>query len=416
MSRAAGALQDREVVELLADEPALLAIADAVALTQPRPRGRRHWPRLAGAAALVLVVAAVVALFPQRGQHGGLLEDALAAMGQGPVVHARIEARLPGTRVVNLATGRAEPQLISLEYWFDEQRGRLATVVRRGGLPVERLLATPSGTASGGGYLRTKGSSAPALDPALAGFVTGYLDSLESGTARVLGSGKLGSRQVVWLQLGSGRIRERVAVDAERLIPISIVPLNGRGNPSTVSWRVTVIESVARVEANFARPKARAAVPYRGDVRSSRLLSSRQANKAVRWHALWLGESWKKLRLSRLELQTLSRGYPPGSDEPSTRGHGLQLRYTAGPGSRFVEISQAPYPEPAYAYTGGEATFNGNPIPQRGLVEIVELAPAPGSVSRVVGQLRLDGVYVTIWASSRALCLAAARALTRIPA
>lgn len=416
MSGARSAYADYEVVELLADEPELLAIADAVAATQPRPSGRRRWPRLAAlAAVLAVAVTAALALMPQPGGEHPFLADALAAIGRGPVLHARIEARLPETHVVELASGRAVPQTISIEYWFDESSTRLATVVRRGGVPIARFLATPSRTVSDGGPVRTTGPTAPALHPALAGFVTRYREALESGAARVIDEGKLGGRDVVWLQLGAGVTRERVAVDAESFTPISLVPLDARGRPTTFSWRVRTIETIARVESNFAVPLPRAQRPYRGDVRTSRPLSSAQVDQVVRWPALWLGETWKGLRLSSLELQTLTRGYPPGSGQPSTRGRGLQLGYTIDSGRRAVEISQAPFPEPAYAFAGAEATFNGNPIPREGFVEIVALGSAQGSPTRVVGQLRQAGVYFTIWASSRELCLAAARALTRIP-
>jgi hypothetical protein len=415
MKRAQNVLADFEVVELLADEPELLAIADAVAATQPRQSGRRRRPRLTALVAAAVAVAAALALVPNRGDNRPLLADALAAIGSGPVVHARIETRLPETRVVELATGRAVQQTISIEYWFDEPRARLATVVRRGGLPFERFLATLSGTVSGGGPVRTTGRSTPALDPALAGFVTRYREALESGAARVVGRGKLGGRAVVWLQLGAGATRERVAVDAETFTPISVVPLDEQGRPTAISWRVRVIETVARVEANFSVPQPRAPRPYRGDVARSQPLSSAQVSQAVGWPALWLGQSWNGLRLSSLELQRLTRGYPPGSGETNTSGRGLRLRYEVDGGARSVEITQAPFPEPAYAFAGGEATFNGNPIPREGFVEIVELGgAAQGGSTRVVGQLRQEGVYLTIWASSRELCLAAARALTRI--
>jgi hypothetical protein len=411
MSRFRSALADYEVVELLADEPALLAIADAVAATQPHSSRRQRWPRLAALAAVAAVVAAALALMPNRGDSPPLLANALAAIGSGPVIHARIEAPLPENHVIELATGRSVPQTVSIEYWFGESTGRLATVVRRGGTPIARFLATSSGTVSDGGPVRTTGSTAPALHPALAGFVTRYRGALASGRARVLNRDKVDGREVVWLQMGAGATRERVAVDAESSIPISLVPLDPRGRPTTISWSVSVIETVARVEANFAVPRPRAPRPYRGDVLSSSPLSSAQVDGAVRWPALWLGESWRGLRLSSLELQTLTRGYPPGSGEPSRRGIGLRLRYAVDGGARFVEISQAPFPEPAYAFGGGEATFNGNPIPRQGVIEIAKIGDSPG---RFVGQLRQQGVYLTIWASSRELCLAAARALIRI--
>jgi hypothetical protein len=127
---------------------------------------------------------------------------------------------------------------------------------------------------------------------------------------------------------------------------------------------------------------------------------------------VWLGQSWQGLRLVSLELQTLSRGYAPGSGAASSRSsRGLSIRYADGTGG-FVEIAQASAPEPAYAFAEGALTFNRNPIPRSGRVEVVELGGS--GLPRVIGQLRLPGVYVTMWASTRELCLAAARALTRI--
>ena len=162
MNASRSAYADYEVVDLLADDPELLAIADAVAATQPRPGRRRRWPQLAALAAVVAVVVTTgLAVMPQRGGDHPFLADALAAIGRGPVLHARIEARLPETHVIELATGRAVPQTISIEYWFDESSARLATVVRRGGVPIARFLATPAGTVSDAGSVRTIGSACP---------------------------------------------------------------------------------------------------------------------------------------------------------------------------------------------------------------------------------------------------------------
>jgi hypothetical protein len=405
---------DREIVELLADEPELLAIADAIAATQPRVRPRRRWPRLAVLAAAVAAVAAVFAAIPRGGGETALLPHALAAVGRGPVVHARIEAELPGTNVVELATGRQRPQTVAIEYWFDEPRGRLRTSVRRGGVLVDEFLQTRAVVATGRSPVRVLRGAEPALDPALAGFVTGYREALATHAAKRLGEDELDGRRVVWLLLAGGETRERVAVDAETFAPLLIVPLDEGGRPGAVSWRVESIESTARVEADFAEPRPQPPLPFRGDVRESRPLSSGQVVESIRWPALWLGQSWRGLRLVSLEQQALTRGYPPGSGIAARSGTGLRLRYEIAGRRAYVELSQAPYPEPAYAFAGGQATFGGNPIPRQGYVEIVAQATASGSAPAVVAQLRRDGVYLTIWASSRRLSLDAARALKRI--
>jgi hypothetical protein len=405
---------DREVVELLADEPELLALADAIAATQRQPPRRRPWPRLVAVAAALAGVAAAVATLPFRGGEPSLLSEALAAVGRGPVVHARIEARLPETDVVELATGRRTPQTVAIEYWFDEPRGRLRTEVRRSGVLVDDFLQTRAGVLSGRGPVEVARAAEPALDPALAGFVTRYREALARGRARRLGERELNGRRVVWLLLGAGAARERVAVDAETFEPVLVVPLDRGGRPGAFTWRVATIESVARVEADFAPPRTRPATPFRGDVRDSRPISSGQVQATVRWPALWLGESWRGLRLVSIERQTVTRGYPPATGIETTRGAGLRLRYAAEGRPSYVELSQAPSPEPAYAFAGGRSTFQGNPVPREGFAEIVELGSAPGGVPTALGQLRRDGVYVTIWASNRALCLEAARALRRV--
>lgn len=404
---------DHEVIELLAGEPQLLAIADAITATQPRRPARRRRLRLIAVAAAAVLVAGVLAALPQRGSTPSVLAEALAAVGGGPVVHARIEARLPTTNVVELATGREVAQTVSIEYWFDEPRGRLRTLVRRGGITVDEFLQTRAGAAGSQGPVRTLRGAEPALDPALAGFVTRYREALASGEARRLSEGELDGRSVVWLLLAGGETRERVAVDADTFVPVLIVPLDGSGRPSSISWRVRTIESSARVEADFAPPRPTPPRPYRGDVRGSEPLSSAQVRDAFPWPALWLGDSWRGLPLASLERQALTRGYPPGTGIAAERGEGLRLRYGLGGEESYVELSQAPFPEPAYGFLGGTLTFDGNPIPARGSVEIVELVDGAGRAT-VVGQLRRDGVFVTIWASSRELCLEAARALRRV--
>jgi hypothetical protein len=303
---------------------------------------------------------------------------------------------------------------VVIEYWFDEPRAQLRTVVRRGGVVVDEFLQTRAGATSGAGRVRTLPGVEPALDPALAGFVTGYRDALRSGEARVIAQGELDGRRVAWLLLSNGDQRERVAVDAETYAPVLVTPFDQNGRPSTLSWRVRAIETVERVHAEFARPRPQPAKPFRGDVRASRPVSSSELPAIVSWPALWLSERWGALRLVSLELQTVTRGYPPGSRVQTGRGEGVRLRYAVDGERTYVELSQAPFPEPAYAFVGSAATFGGNPIPREGEMELVELPDASGRGATVVGQLRRDGVYVTIWASSRRLCLGAARALRRM--
>src|SRR5207248_1342318 len=79
-------LRDPDLLELLADKPELLAIADAVAATQQPPRRtllHRRSVRV-GVVAAAALVAVVVALVLPRG-NSGIVDRALAAIGTGSV-------------------------------------------------------------------------------------------------------------------------------------------------------------------------------------------------------------------------------------------------------------------------------------------------------------------------------------------
>ena len=130
-------VRDPEVLDVLGDEPELLAIADAVASTAERPRRRRVAP-VVGAAACA--VAALVLLVVDPWGDGGpsLAGRALAAIGDGPIVHAVVRYQLPGQRI-ELATGKAQPIVRTAQVWADEQKGLVLVVVRADGEVVRRV-------------------------------------------------------------------------------------------------------------------------------------------------------------------------------------------------------------------------------------------------------------------------------------
>jgi hypothetical protein len=400
---------DAEVVELLRDEPRLLAIADAVAVTQAGPGRRRRWPRLVVLAATLVLAVVVVQLAPWRGAGAGVVERALAAIGRGPVLHAVIETNDPYGSLVELATGMRTPTTIQVEYWFDDERGLLRSVVRRNGVAGDEMLQTARGGRSSTGPIVTLPGTRPSPNPALAAFVSGYRQALAAGAARTVGEATVDGHRVTWLELRAGGGTERVAIDSETSEPVLIRAVGPDGAPSPYVWRVRTIETRGRRAGDFAPPAPAAAAPFRGDVRASRAVSSDQARSSLAWPAVWLGESFQGLRLESIELQELTRGYAPEAGREPTRGQGLELRY--GDGGRYLQLEQAPAPEPAYAYAGARSTFSGNPIPGDGEMELVELPSADLARRSCVGQLRRQGVYLTIWASSRLLCLEAARRL-----
>lgn len=102
---------DDEVLELLADEPELLAIADAFAETQARRRRRARPVGLAAAAALVAAAALAFAFWPGGDSSGIGGNAAYAAIG-GESRMLQITTRVH-TRRVTLSFDRVVGQLIA---------------------------------------------------------------------------------------------------------------------------------------------------------------------------------------------------------------------------------------------------------------------------------------------------------------
>lgn len=146
-------LRDAEVLELLADDPELLAIADAVAATQPKPRVTRKRRRLVVRAAILAAaaIAAVVAVLAAPQRHSGgvlgggvdsaraaILTRALAALGSGQIMHVVREGPA-GTHYVDLKTGKRTPAVLREELWTNRHGTRLHLVERVNGRVVGDL-------------------------------------------------------------------------------------------------------------------------------------------------------------------------------------------------------------------------------------------------------------------------------------
>src|SRR2546430_17198180 len=105
------AMLDHEVLELLADDPELLALADAVAAAREPVKVRRRVSRTVLAGAVVLAAALVIALVaPWNGGHRTLVDRAMAAIGGEALLHAITRGTsAAGLTGVYLATGERAP-------------------------------------------------------------------------------------------------------------------------------------------------------------------------------------------------------------------------------------------------------------------------------------------------------------------
>lgn len=234
--------------EVFEDDVELLAIADAIAVTQPKPQ--RHLPgrRFAlGVSAAAAAIALISMLAPRQLDPGGngIIDRALAAVGQGPVLHAVIRfERSPAD----------ERPAIDVETWYDQQTREVHFIVRDRTRILDDVLIRSDGTAVSlkgpvpGSPVRNR------LDPALEVFLTGYIPALRDGRARETGAGVVAGEAVNWIEIpleGKGD-SERIAVDSQTGKPLLVLQLS-RGE-EVARYRILTLELRARMADDFTHP------------------------------------------------------------------------------------------------------------------------------------------------------------------
>jgi hypothetical protein len=372
MTKTVSPLRDPELVRMLADEPELLAIADALVETRrelpaSEPRLARQRRRLASVGAAAAVAAAVVAVLlvsPWSGGGGGLVGRALAAIGTGPVLHVVTEQPEPigWYQPVSLPSGTPIQITQRQEIWFDQSRDLKKTVTTLNGIVYDQLLETPQGgfTAQGPVYTcawiaahpleATKArvscnangengtkphkvpEQPPTLDLALAGFVDHYQSALSSGEATKIGTGQVDGHQVIWLSINAttqsqgGYPAEDVAIDASTYAPI-LVRTSGS---QPVQFTVTEIDTRTYDPSLFTRP-ARVYGSTSGRTEATSPIDAAHASTVLGRTALWLGQTWNGYQLVKVEQQNLVTGYAPESGKQAVHSVGVVFTY-APPG------------------------------------------------------------------------------------
>jgi hypothetical protein len=207
-------LRDPEVLELLAGEAELLAIADVVSATQlpsRRPLLQRRLGRVGLVAALAVVAVGVALVLPKG--NSGIVDRALAAIGAGPVMH--VIADMPtGVVDVNLRSGQRTASTYRLELWADRDFKRFHIVMSyRGKTAVDVLYPQDA----------KQGASVGTVDPAFAALWIGYRQALATGKAKVVRKGTAYGRPVYWLRFKAAAAKSapsEVAVDAKTFKPV----------------------------------------------------------------------------------------------------------------------------------------------------------------------------------------------------
>jgi hypothetical protein len=409
--------RDRELVALLRDDPELLAIADALVATgahRARRRARGAW-LAAGAAAAAAAAVLLLATPWQRGP--GLVDKALAAVGDADVLHLVVEyAPDSNEQVVDIASGRPVVRTRREEIWFDGGRDLKRSVGTLDGRVIGETLETREGgwTESGPIYTcawiaahpieatkarvscnanmengttpRTIPEQPPTLDEALAGFVDGYRSALASGQARKIGSGEVDGRAVVWLRITLPPPRssplsassEDVAIDAETSKPVEVRA--GTGGPS---FSVLVAEAVPYEAESFRKPTP-VETQGGGSVSPGEPVTLGQAAEILGRHPLWLGETWNGLRLTGVAHHRPKRAFWLDGHRRVEVGDVIALTYEASNGSELRIYESARCVMNVGGSCGPEAPGEGQALLR---------PPAPAS-------LRLDGLWVSIWAGA----------------
>jgi hypothetical protein len=385
-------IRDQEVVELLREEPELLALADAVAETQARPRRtRRVAARAGGVLAVAAVVLLAVLLWPGGGgRPQGVLGKALAALGDGPVLHLIVRQPV-GAELIELRGNRTIVPKYEIESWFDRDFNHSHTILRLGGRTLGEFVLPDD--------LQGRGATVGPVDPAYAALWTGYREALENGTAKVEREDHLFGRPVYWLRFPPAehdRPGSLVAIDRRSYSPLAFRYETTPGR--SVEIRVLLARLQAYDEADFRR-RTDVPNPLSGTSTTSSSSSGpvipTQTAKIKPW--LTAGPTVAGLSQTSVSPTTVSSN--------GRSAQGFDLVYGSETASKSLRISQLKRPPDRSEWKG---------IP-RGFVRVSE-GESSGSDNKTIpfwtGNLVVDGVYVTIETGvSKEALLAAARAL-----
>jgi hypothetical protein len=369
------------------------------------PRRRRR--RIAAATlGITAVAAAVLAALGAPWQAGpSFTARALAAIGADRYLVAVVEPERSPDSIVDLATGNARP------------------------LPERFVLVVDSGSASaapslsgwntiGGVVTAVASGGEPGADPGISSFAGGYRAALADGSAKVVGTTTYRGRRarilrftfdtasvvrpsspVVSQSYDPGDSSEDVAVDVSTYRPLWVQrseTVVGAGRARRVREQRYRVVSIASAPSPPATPPAPV---YAGGAAQpvSERMTPAAASRALGGQAVWPGGSGlRSIRLERLTAET--------AGGPAPAGPGLRLAYADG-----VRVAESARPQPAYGFR-----LRGL-LPPPGRVRLTCLACEgpylPAGFAPWRGELRSGRMWVEVEAPTRALVLAAARAL-----
>ena len=358
--------------------------ASVIVVARPEqvpPRSRWLLP----AAVACAVVVALLLFWPGGTDDGRILERALAAVDDGPVIPLLLEPT--SLEFYELATGETRREPIRTEIWFDAARG-VHSISRVEGKVIEDVLQPPSATE---------------VDRQFLGLAAAYRRALRDREAAVEESGEVDGRHVYWI---SFQIRypdagiptymgeHAIAVDAASYEPRAW-RADGRVSP------IRLWETLSAGSGDFAATAVDDQPERWYGVARVGMRTPEAARGALSSPALWLGPRFQELPLSFIREVRYESGELSKSPDPDDSLPGLELCYGSG--------------EPCAVLVS--ETTKPNQMAGRG--HSWQVTPPPGTVgfdqNGRHAYLVEGGVYITIEAEGRETLIAAAKALTPIP-
>jgi hypothetical protein len=239
------------------------------------------------AAAAVAILALAWPFGSERSR--GVLDRALAAIGEGPVLHIVYRGEWGPTRV-DLSSGDVTAVVAESEVWYDPKRG-VNHIDRLDG-EIQREHLTP-----------VRELSVRQVEQYVA-LADNYQAALQAGKARVVAPGRVGDREVWWIRTRSewlpdssdGRnhlFAEEVAVDRETYEPVYARSTRDGRAPPGVGAAIVKLERLEAGSGDFEVDKStRSGVGFMLGAGYGRLLERGEFSTAVGGTAFWLGPSF----------------------------------------------------------------------------------------------------------------------------
>ena len=344
-------------------------------------------------AALAVVVVALIgvlaSVLPGRLGHNQmtLVDQAIAAIGSGPMIHVVLDEGR-NTQLVDLRTGKTTLLRSGAEVWSDPKLGTL-WVSTLDGRPNQRLIAPAS-------------KNAPVF-AAWQPFVTGYRAQLRSGAFHLVGTGQIEGQPVDWI--ASTPMVMEIAISRTTYKPLYMRErINGAIKPGS-GVRIITAETLPRQPALFAHRT----VPFGPGLGVASgggtgiPTTLRDARAAMKPDPVVPPARIAGLRRTWVGLPDYLAP-PYNSYRDQIGGVALyygHLDYTGHPTYQGSYISITEFP-----HRNAVVTFNGVSLFRQDTAILT-------THTDTIATMRTHGLYVIIQAGSRAEALAAARALAQ---